>query len=393
MKPISAFGRTVLSAAVPTAALLATVLLAAGGATAQATTEEEPAAVTWGVNPSGQDGPDGRAAFDYALDPGATLVDFVGVSNFGTEPITVQLYASDAYTTETGAFDLLPSDEAPIDVGSWIGFNEQTLAIAPGTRLDVPFALTVPADATPGDHVGGIVAAVVEAATDASGNEILVERRVGARVHLRVSGELDPELTPELGHVSYHYEWNPVEPGSVSFEYAVENAGNVRLQGRLVARIGGPWDLLAHEVVLAELPQILPGDRFEGTAEIDAVWPLAYLDAALIVRPEPVDEADTASRLIPRSEEAGLWAPPWPQAAVAAAAALLIGIAVKTRKRKRRNRTRVAAEPAPEPPPADEGDRTPEPPAEPADAADTAPGEAAPAPDPAAAHPKEPTAP
>lgn len=343
MKPIH---RKALTAPVLCAAALAAAL-AAAPALAQDPAEAEPPAVTWGVNPSGQDGPDGRAAFDYALDPGETLIDFVGVSNFGTEPITVQLYASDAYTTETGAFDLLPSGEEPVDVGSWIGFNEQTLTIEPATRLDVPFALNVPADATPGDHVGGIVAAVTEAATDASGNEVLVERRVGARIHLRVAGELEPTLTPDLEHVTYHYEWNPVEPGSVSFDYAVENTGNVRLQGALVARIAGPWDVLAREVVIAELPQILPGDRFEGTAEVDGIWPLAHLNAELIVRPEAVSEDDMESRLVSSRETAGLWAPPWPQAAVAAALALLIWILVKARKRKRRKESQREAEPKP----------------------------------------------
>jgi hypothetical protein len=383
VKPIPAPILTALGATALAASLTAAVLLAANGAAAQEATEEEPAAVTWGVNPSSQDGPDGRAAFDYALDPGDTLIDFVGVSNFGAEPITVQLYASDAYTTETGAFDLLPSSEAPVDVGSWIGFNEQTLTVAPETRLDVPFALTVPADATPGDHVGGIVAAVTEETTDASGNAILMERRVGARVHLRVAGELDPNLTPELGHVTYDYEWNPIEPGSVSFDYAVENAGNVRLQGELVARIAGPWDVMAREVVIAELPQILPGDRFEGTAEVDGIWPLAYLNAELIVRPEAVSEADMASRLVSGREEAGLWAPPWPQAAVAAALALLIWIAVKARKRKRRKESARAPEPLDKPdaaagdPPSDTD--VDEPPTESGQVSDTA-------------HPKEPTA-
>jgi hypothetical protein len=319
-----------------TAAALA-ALLAGSPATAQeAPAAEETAPVTWGVNPSGQDGPDGRAAFDHALDPGETIIDFVGVSNFSTEPITLRLYASDAYTTEAGAFDLLPADQEPVDVGSWIGFNEETLTIAPQTRLDVPFALTVPADATPGDHVGGIVAAVAEEGTDDEGGEVLIERRVGVRVHLRVSGELDPSLVPDADEATYHYEWNPVEPGSLSFEYAVVNEGNVRLQGTLLARIAGPWGLMEREVAVAELPQILPGHRYEGTADVDGLWPLARLDVELVVRPEAVDEADLETRLPSRGDETALWAPPWPQAAVAAALALLIWGAVKRRKRRER---------------------------------------------------------
>lgn len=340
MKPNPAL--TAASAAALAVALTAAALLAAASAAAQEA-EAEPAAVTWGVNPSSQDGPDGRAAFDYELDPGETLIDFVGVSNFGTAPITVDLYASDAYTTETGAFDLLPSTEDPIDAGAWVGFNESRVTIAPQTRLDVPFALTVPADATPGDHVGGIVAAVTETATDASGNEIQVERRVGARIHLRVTGELDPALVPESDEEAFHYTWNPAAPGGVSFEYAVANTGNVRLQGTLVARVSGPWGLLEREFTVAELPQILPGDRYEGEARLDGVWPLLYEHLELTVRPEAANDADAAAPLPSRSDETTLWAPPWTQAAVLALLALTVWI--WSRKRQRRK----AIQPAPEP--------------------------------------------
>ncbi|WP_051704555.1 WxL protein peptidoglycan domain-containing protein [Glycomyces sp. NRRL B-16210] len=319
------------------------VLLCASPAAAQ---EDEAAPATWGVNPSGQDGPDGRAAFDYALDPGETLIDFVGVSNFSTEPITLRLYASDAYTTETGAFDLLPSGTAPIDVGSWIGFNEQELTVEPQTRLDVPFALTVPADATPGDHVGGIVAALTE-----EGEDVLVERRVGARIHLRVSGDLDPNLTPDADEATYHYVWNPAKPGSLTFDYEVANRGNVRLQGELVARVGGPWDVLAREHVIAELPQILPGDTFAGTAELEGVWPLLHVEVDLIVRPEAVDPADVDSRLPTRTDESAVWAPPWTQLAVAVLLAFALWLTFKLRARKRRKAAARSGEPRPDPEP------------------------------------------
>lgn len=310
----------------------AVVVLTAAPAAAQ---EDEPASATWGVVPSSQDGPDGRAAFDYALDPGETLIDFVGVSNFGAEPITVDLYASDAYTTEAGAFDLLPSDAEPVDVGSWIGFNERRLTIESGQRLDVPFALAVPDTATPGDHVGGIVAAVTVASTDESGNAIEVERRVGARVHLRVSGELDPSLVPDIDGETYHYEWNPFSPGATGFDYTVANTGNVRLQGELVARVSGPWGVLEREVHVAELPQILPGDSYSGTADLDRIWPLARVEIELLVRPEAVAEADAEATMPTGTDTEALWAPPWPQAAVAAALALATWIALRIRKRRK----------------------------------------------------------
>ncbi|HEU5129240.1 MAG TPA: DUF916 domain-containing protein [Glycomyces sp.] len=326
------------------AAVTAAALLAAAPAAAQ-----DGAPATWGVNPSSQDGPDGRAAFDYALDPGSTVIDFVGVANFGTEPITLRLYASDAFTSESGAFDLLPADQEPVDVGSWIGFNDATVTVAPETRLDVPFALTVPADATPGDHVGGIVAARTEEAADASGDDLLVERRVGVRLHLRVSGDLEPALDPRFDHLTYHYDWNPAGTGSATFDYEVANTGNVRLQGELIARFAGPWGLLRHEAVIAELPQILPGDRYTGTADVADLWPLGRLDVELLVRPEAVDPADAGTRIASSAHQEHLWAPPWPQAAVLAALVLAAAVWAKARKRRK---AAAAATGAPDPDPA-----------------------------------------
>lgn len=199
----------------------------------------------------------------------------------------------------------------------------------------MPFALTVPADATPGDHVGGIVAALTETAADDSGDDLLVERRVGARVHLRVSGDLAPALEPRFDHLTYHYDWNPAGTGAATFDYEVANTGNVRLQGELIARFAGPWGLLRHETVIAELPQILPGDRYTGTAEVAGLWPLGRLDVELLVRPEAADPADAEARLPSSSHEEHLWAPPWPQAAVLAALGLAFFIWARVRKRRK----------------------------------------------------------
>jgi hypothetical protein len=77
-----------------------------------------PSPVTWGVAPSSRNGPDGRAAFTYKLDPGAELTDYAGISNYSGQPITVDVYASDAFTTPSGGFDLLPAAQKPGTGGS-----------------------------------------------------------------------------------------------------------------------------------------------------------------------------------------------------------------------------------------------------------------------------------
>lgn len=57
-----------------------------------------------------------------------------------------------------------------------------------GKRADIPFEFKVPANATPGDHIGGLVASVRQTEESADGQRPEVERRVAARVYLRVTG-------------------------------------------------------------------------------------------------------------------------------------------------------------------------------------------------------------
>lgn len=130
-------------------------------------------------------------SFRLSLDPGATVTEHVVVTNYSDQAVTFRPVASDGVVSETGAFDLLPSDVEPVDAGSWISIVDR-VDIPAGQSALVPFALTVPADATPGDHPGGIVASVLQEGGAAGGPAVGVETRVGTRIHLRVTGRSSP---------------------------------------------------------------------------------------------------------------------------------------------------------------------------------------------------------
>ena len=52
---------------------------------------------------------------------------------------------------------------------------------------EVPFAIALPRDATPGDYVGGIVSSLKPGGSDA-------DQRAGIQIRLRVGGALKPSL-------------------------------------------------------------------------------------------------------------------------------------------------------------------------------------------------------
>ncbi|MFY1636465.1 WxL protein peptidoglycan domain-containing protein [Solwaraspora sp. WMMB335] len=319
-------------------AVLVTVVLVAGlllsGSPAPVSAAAQ--SLTWGVAPSSPDGPDGRPAFEYKLDPGATLTDYVAITNHSDQPITLDVYASDAFTTEQGGFDLLAADAEPVDVGSWVTFETRTVVVPSTSRLDIPFTIAVPDNATPGDHPGGIVASLAATGTDAQGNQVAVDHRVGARIYLRVTGELAPTLDVADLTMRYDRSWHPARGGPVIATFTVRNTGNVRLTGQAELSVAGPFGLARRSTVGDPLPEILPGDSFRTSVRIDDVLPLVRLRATLTVVPAAVtgETLDPAPATVTRHES--MWAMPWPQLLVLLLVAAAIGLSIIARRRRRR---------------------------------------------------------
>jgi hypothetical protein len=98
-------------------ALIVAAVLPMPPATAQPA-EPEADRQTWSVTPASASGPDGRARFDYVVEPGMRYDDHLAVRNLGEGDITLDLYAGDAVNTGTGGFDLLARDEPSTVVGN-----------------------------------------------------------------------------------------------------------------------------------------------------------------------------------------------------------------------------------------------------------------------------------
>lgn len=120
--------------------------------------------------------------------------------------IRPEVCASDALTTPSGGIDLLTADKKPSDVGSWFTTKSTTLTLKSQQSTTVPFTLTVPADATPGDHYGGVVTSLV---TETQGKTVRLDHRLGSRLYLRVNGPLTPALTVGGLHATYRGTLDP----------------------------------------------------------------------------------------------------------------------------------------------------------------------------------------
>jgi len=258
---------------------------------------------TWSIQPASEVGEATRPAFSYELAPGTEIADAVRVTNFGDQPLTLQVSAHDAFNTPVGDFDVLTSASESVDVGSWVALDAGEVALPARGSIDVPFRVAVPSNASPGDHAGGIVAAHFSVAA-ADSTSLLRENRVGTRVYVRVAGPLRPALVVSSFSTRFEPEGVLGSGGAVVATYTVRNTGNVRLAATQSLAVEGPFGLSRHTIEPTSLPELLPGGEFTGTTTIDDVRAFGRLSAALTLETEA-----TAPDVI--EARSSMWAVPW----------------------------------------------------------------------------------
>ncbi|PPF27930.1 MULTISPECIES: WxL protein peptidoglycan domain-containing protein [unclassified Rathayibacter] len=317
-------------------ALLALIVALLGAGVAPAAVAAD-GAITWAVSPSTDGVPDKRAWVELELAPGASASDEAVVRNLSDQPVTFSITSADGYFTDTGRFNMLNSDQESVDAGLWISAPE-TVTVDPGSSGVVPFTVTVPDNATPGDHAAGIAASVLSQGTEAGGANVGVESRIGFRVMTRVTGEVTPSFSVEDLASDYRLSWNPFQPGSLSLVADVVNTGNVRLLLDGTASAQGA----TAPVVAADAPQqeLLPGDRRSVSVQLDGIWPLFGVGADLTIAPTVAAADQEPVATAPVTESITVAAVPVPQLLVVLGVALILAALLAGRSRSRR---RIAA--------------------------------------------------
>ncbi|MDQ0648231.1 hypothetical protein QFZ53_002427 [Microbacterium natoriense] len=314
-------------------------------------------AVTWGVTPSGSAGPDGRLAFEYQVAPGSVVTDWVAVTNESASAQSFRVYAADAKTDyDTAAFTLIGAEQASTDLGAWTSVDEGqascpdtddepeaacvaelgvTVTVEPGSRVDIPFTITVPHDARPGDHSAGIVASYAST-TGGEGTTVQRENRVGARIYLRVDGALSPGFGVNGLVTAYDGALAPFTGGIGRVGFEVSNLGNTRVSARPVATLTGPFGVALGTIELEPVRNLVPGGVAHVSAELPGVPPALLLFAEVTVTPVPADGA-AAGDPLPAAliSSAVTWAVPWSLVGVIALLAAAIGVTVWRRRRSR----------------------------------------------------------
>ena len=130
------------------------VLLASAAQPAIAGAQEEPRFL---VAPGrGAETAPGGGYFLLHAEPGQTVEQSIGLRNDSEDPIDLRLVPVDATTGPLGGVSYGLEQEDRHAVGTWIRLDRDKLILSPGASKTIPFSVSIPADAAPGEHVGGI---------------------------------------------------------------------------------------------------------------------------------------------------------------------------------------------------------------------------------------------
>ncbi|MEV4631374.1 DUF916 domain-containing protein [Micromonospora sp. NPDC049523] len=291
------------TAALALTAVFAVVGLAAGPALAA------DGDVAWTVRTASNSYGADRSSFSYAVNPGGAVDDAMVVANHGPVALDLTVYAADGFTTDTGQLDLLAKDGKSVGIGAWVKAGGGSVHVEPGKTAEVPFKVTVPDNATPGDYVGGILTSLTQPDQAAGIN---VDRRLGIRIKLRVGGELKPNLAIEDLHVDYDGTSNPFAKGDATVTYTIHNSGNAVLSAQQAVSVSGPFGWL--RVGAGEIkspPELLPGESREVSVPVHGVAPALRLAATVTLTPLLTDASGSTTPLEPVEATTHGWATPW----------------------------------------------------------------------------------
>jgi len=304
----------------------------------------KPPTVTFGIGPSNGKQLDGRPYFSYAASPGQVINDHFALVNISNQTLDLLVYGAAALTNADGSLGYQPDAAKRTGAGAWLRTplinGQPVFAIKGRATVILPFQLTVPANASPGDHTAGIAVGLIANVVGGSTKNLHFEQRVVAKVYVRVSGTAVPKLEVSNVHASYNGTLNPFGSGDATVTYTVRNTGNVDLGAKQKVSISGLFgDTGAPNADVPQLGDLIPGSSTKLTVKFHDVLPEVLLSADVHLTPIALP-GSVDGTLHGVSGSTHFWAIPW---GLLILILLLVAIGYGThRYRKHVNATRPA---------------------------------------------------
>ena len=294
----------------------------------------------WSVFPTTSANQSPRAYFRPVLTPGKPYSDAVTISNNTTVPLTFNLYAADAINTAGGGLSLRRRIDPQRDIGKWIELPYARITVPSRSASVVPFRIVPPLEATPGDHVGGIVAEGIQGTQSRAGSvPITVLQAVGVRIYGRVVGPVHPQLglneMSVLVRRSVATEFS--SSADVRVKFRVVNSGNTVLSPAATVLLTSPVGTAAARRFVVN--EILPGSSLGYNLRFPDIATYGHLRVKVSIS----GQGASASKVTT------VWTVPWALLVLAGLAIVAAVWIVVRWRRKRRERVRPPEQNAVEP--------------------------------------------
>jgi len=238
--------------------------------------------------------PASRAYFKPVLAPGASGSDDLLITSSSDTPLQLVISPVDGLTGQTSGAVYANRDTPVKRAGTWITPSVSALTLAPHSDQLVAFRVSVPRDAAPGNHLGGL--AVEDANPQRSGGQFAVTEvfRTVVGVDVLVPGPASPEV--RLGRFGLK-----ALPGTDVAALTVQlgDPGTKLVKPELNVSLRGPSGY--RRTVARQLDTILPGD----TIAYPFLWPDSLLPGRYHVvvhatgGPRPVERSATVALGVP----------------------------------------------------------------------------------------------
>lgn len=169
-----------------------------------------------------------KSIFIKTLEPGQKNDDAVVVVNNSSDTKTILVYATDSTPSSGGAFACAQALETATHAGTWIALAQNSVDVPANSTVTVPFSITVPNNAEPGEQNGCIVLQEKKDPTIQSG--VGLSFRTAIRVAILVSGDIEKSVETTSIAISH-------ERGKIILSPKVKNTGNVSIDADVTAYI------------------------------------------------------------------------------------------------------------------------------------------------------------
>jgi len=174
------------------------------------------------------------ALIEETVDPGVVKDYTFSIENLTNAEVTYYLFPLNISGVKDGGAPIFAknnNEQTGYELADWIDLSITEVTLPGGGEISVPFTISLPDDATPGSHFGGVFVSVDPPEIEKSG--AAVGYQVANIISLRVSGDVFEEAGIRqfsTGKFLYGSQ-------NVDFKVRIENSGNV------LVRPSGPLEV------------------------------------------------------------------------------------------------------------------------------------------------------